>query len=231
MAFKIAWDQTGERLYETGVDRGVLYRLDESNKYTKGYAWNGLTGVTESPAGAEATDLYADNIKYLSMRSAETFGATIEAYTYPDEFAECDGSAEIATGVKIGQQTRKTFGLCYRTVIGNDTNGNDHGYLLHLIYGCTASPSEKAYATINDSPEAITFSWEVTTTPVNVEGFKPTASLTIDSTKANATDLATLEGILYGTAAGAEGTPAAVEPRLPLPDEVAEIMSTTVDAG
>lgn len=227
MAFKIAWDQTGERLYETGVDRGVLYHLDESNKYTKGYAWNGLTGVTESPAGAEATDLYADNIKYLSMRSAETFGATIEAYTYPDEFAECDGSAEIATGVKIGQQSRKTFGLCYRTVIGNDVNGNDHGYLLHLIYGCTASPSEKAYATINDSPEAITFSWEVTTTPVNVEGFKPTASLTIDSTKANATDLATLEGILYGTAAGAEGTPAAVEPRLPLPDEVAEIMSTT----
>ena len=190
-----------------------------------------MTGVTESPAGAEATDLYADNIKYLSMRSAETFGATIEAYTYPDEFAECDGSAEIATGVKIGQQTRKTFGLCYRTVIGNDTNGNDHGYLLHLIYGCTASPSEKAYATINDSPEAITFSWEVTTTPVNVEGFKPTASLTIDSTKANATDLATLEGILYGTAAGAEGSPAAVEPRLPLPDEVAEIMSTTVAAG
>lgn len=231
MAFKIAWDQTGERLYETGVDRGVLYHLDESNKYTRGYAWNGLTGVTESPAGAEATDLYADNIKYLSMRSAETFGATIEAYTYPDEFAECDGSAEIATGVKIGQQSRKTFGLCYRTVIGNDVNGNDHGYLLHLIYGCTASPSEKAYATINDSPEAITFSWEVTTTPVNVEGFKPTASLTIDSTKANATDLATLEGILYGTAAGAEGTPAAVEPRLPLPDEVAEIMSTTVDAG
>ena len=231
MAFKIAWDQTGERLYETGVDRGVLYHLDESNKYTRGYAWNGLTGVTESPAGAEATDLYADNIKYLSMRSAETFGATIEAYTYPDEFAECDGSAEIATGVKIGQQSRKTFGLCYRTVIGNDVNGNDHGYLLHLIYGCTASPSEKAYATINDSPEAITFSWEVTTTPVNVEGFKPTASLTIDSTKANATDLATLEGILYGTAAGAEGTPAAVEPRLPLPDEVAEIMSTTVGAG
>ena len=231
MAFKIAWDQTGERLYETGVDRGVLYHLDEFNKYTRGYAWNGMIGVTESPAGAEATDLYADNIKYLSMRSAETFGATIEAYTYPDEFAECDGSAEIATGVKIGQQTRKTFGLCYRTVIGNDTNGNDHGYLLHLIYGCTASPSEKPYATINDSPEAITFSWEVTTTPVNVEGFKPTASLTIDSTKANATDLATLEGILYGTAAGAEGTPAAVEPRLPLPDEVAEIMSTTVDAG
>lgn len=225
---KLVWDQTGERLYETGVDRGVLYLLDNSNKYSTGVAWNGLTAVTESPSGAEATDLYADNIKYLSMRSAETFGATIEAYTYPDEFGECDGSAEIATGVIIGQQARKTFGLCYRTVVGNDVNGNDHGYKLHLIYGATASPSEKGYATISDSPEAITFSWEVTTTPVNVEGFKPTACLTIDSTKANATDLASLEEILYGKDAGAEGTPAAVEPRLPLPDEVAEIMSTTV---
>lgn len=227
---KLVWDQTGERLYETGVDRGVLYLLDNSNKYSTGVAWNGLTAVTESPSGAEATDLYADNIKYLSMRSAETFGATIEAYTYPDEFGECDGSAEIATGVIIGQQARKTFGLCYRTVVGNDVNGNDHGYKLHLIYGATASPSEKGYATISDSPEAITFSWEVTTTPVNVEGFKPTACLTIDSTKANATDLASLEEILYGKDAGAEGTPAAVEPRLPLPDEVAEIMSTT-DVG
>lgn len=225
---KLVWDQTGERLYETGVDRGVLYLLDNSNKYSTGVAWNGLTAVTESPSGAEATDLYADNIKYLSMRSAETFGATIEAYTYPDEFGECDGSAEIATGVIIGQQARKTFGLCYRTVVGNDVNGNDHGYKLHLIYGATASPSEKGYATISDSPEAITFSWEVTTTPVNVEGFKPTACLTIDSTKANATDLASLEEILYGKDAGAGGTPAAVEPRLPLPDEVAEIMSTTV---
>lgn len=225
---KLVWDQTGERLYETGVDRGVLYLLDNSNKYSTGVAWNGLTAVTESPSGAEATDLYADNIKYLSMRSAETFGATIEAYTYPDEFGECDGSAEIATGVIIGQQARKTFGLCYRTVVGNDVNGNDHGYKLHLIYGATASPSEKGYATISDSPEAITFSWEVTTTPVNVEGFKPTACLTIDSTKANATDLASLEEILYGKDAGAEGTPAAVKPRLPLPDEVAEIMSTTV---
>ena len=219
---KLVWDQTGERLYETGVDRGVLYLLDESNKYNKGVAWNGLTAVSESPSGAEATDLYADNIKYLSMRSAETFGATVEAYTYPDEFGECDGSAEIATGVLIGQQSRKTFGLCYRTVIGNDVNGNDHGYKLHLIYGATASPSEKGYSTINDSPEAITFSWEITTTPVNVTGFKPTACLTIDSTKANKTDLATLEGILYGTD-GDSGT----EPRLPLPDEVAEIMSTT----
>ena len=225
---KLVWDQTGERLYETGVDRGVLYLLDNSNKYSTGVAWNGLTAVTESPSGAEATDLYADNIKYLSMRSAETFGATIEAYTYPDEFGECDGSAEIATGVIIGEEARKTFGLCYRTVVGNDVNGNDHGYKLHLIYGATASPSEKGYATISDSPEAITFSWEVTTTPVNVEGFKPTACLTIDSTKANATDLASLEEILYGKDAGAEGTPAAVEPRLPLPDEVAEIMSTTV---
>ena len=221
---KLVWDQTGERLYETGVDRGVLYLLDESNKYNKGVAWNGLTAVSESPSGAEATDLYADNIKYLSMRSAETFGATVEAYTYPDEFGECDGSAEIATGVLIGQQSRKTFGLCYRTVIGNDVNGNDHGYKLHLIYGATASPSEKGYSTINDSPEAITFSWEITTTPVNVTGFKPTACLTIDSTKANKTDLATLEGILYGTN-GDSG--AGTEPRLPLPDEVAEIMSTT----
>lgn len=218
---KLVWDQTGERLYETGVDRGVLYLLDESNKYSKGVAWNGLTAVSESPSGAEATDLYADNIKYLSMRSAETFGATVEAYTYPDEFGQCDGSAEIATGVLIGQQSRKTFGLCYRTVIGNDVNGNDHGYKLHLIYGATASPSEKGYSTINDSPEAITFSWEITTTPVNVTGFKPTACLTIDSTKANKTDLATLEGILYGT-----DEPDSV-PRLPLPDEVAEIMSTT----
>lgn len=225
---KIQWDQTGERFYETGVDRGVLYHLNSvNNKYDTGYPWNGLTGVTESPSGAEATDLYADNIKYLSMRSAETFGATIEAYTYPDEFAECDGSAEIATGVMIGQQSRKTFGLCYRTVIGNDVNGNDHGYKLHLIYGATASPSEKGYATINDSPEAITFSWEITTTPVNVDGFKPTACITIDSTKANATDLASLETILYGKDPTGPETQDGVEPRLPLPDEVAEIMSTT----
>lgn len=224
---KIVWDQTGERLYETGVDHGVLYPIQEGNLYNKGVAWNGLTGVTESPSGAEATDQYADNIKYLSMRSAETFGATIEAYTYPDEFGECDGSAEIATGVQIGQQSRKMFGLCYRTVLGNDTNGNDHGYKLHLIYGATASPSEKGYATINDSPEAITFSWEVTTTPVNVTGFKPTACITIDSTKANKTDLASLEEILYGKDPSGPEAQDGVEPRLPLPDEVAEIMSTT----
>lgn len=227
---KIVWDRTGERFFETGVDRGVLYPINNEGKYTPGVAWNGLTAVTESPSGAEPTDLYADNIKYLTMRSAETFGATIEAYTYPDEFGQCDGSAEIATGVIIGQQARKTFGLCYRTLLGNDVDGQDHGYKLHLIYGATASPSEKGYATVNDSPEAITFSWEVSTTPVNVNGFKPTACITIDSTKANPADLASLEEILYGKDAGAEGTPAAVDPRLPLPDEVAQIMSTT-DAG
>lgn len=225
---KIVWDQTGERFFETGVDRGVLYPISSEGKYTPGVAWNGLTGVTESPSGAEPTDLYADNIKYLTMRSAETFGATIEAYTYPDEFAQCDGSAEVATGVVIGQQSRKTFGLCYRTLLGNDVDGQDHGYKLHLIYGATASPSEKGYATVNDSPEAITFSWEVSTTPVNVTGFKPTAQIVIDSTKANPTDLASLEEILYGKDAGPEGTPEAVDPRLPLPDEVVTIMSTTV---
>ena len=195
---KIVWDQTGERLFETGVDRGVLYPIQTGGLYNKGVAWNGLTAVTESPSGAEATDLYADNIKYLSMRSAETFGATVEAYTYPDEFAECDGSAQLVEGVVIGQQSRKMFGLSYRTVLGNDVDLNDHGYKLHLIYGATASPSEKAYATINDSPEAITFSWEVATTPVNVAGFKPTASVIIDSTKADPTCLKNLEDILYG---------------------------------
>lgn len=195
---KIVWDQTGERLFETGVDHGVLYPIQTGGVYNKGVAWNGLTGVTESPAGAEATDLYADNIKYLSMRSAETFGATVEAYTYPDEFAECDGSASLATGVKIGQQARKIFGLSYRTLVGNDVDGQDHGYKLHLIYGATASPSEKAFATVNDSPEAITFSWELATTPVNVTGFKPTASIEIDSTKADPDCLKNLEDILYG---------------------------------
>lgn len=213
---KIVWDQTGERLYETGVKNGVLY-IPTAGVYSKGVAWNGLTAVTESPSGAEATAIYADDIKYLSLMSAEEFGATIEAYTYPEEFAECDGSAALATGVYIGQQTRKTFGLSYRTVVGNDTEGNDHGYKLHLIYGAMAAPSEKAYATINDSPEAITFSWEVTTTPVSVNGFKPTASITIDSTKADPTKLAALEAILYGN----EET----EPRLPLPDEIATLMA------
>lgn len=222
---KLKWDQTGERLYETGVRNGVLYPLGASGTYPKGVAWNGLTAVTESPSGAEATPLYADDIKYLNLMSTEEFGATIEAYTYPDEFAECDGSAALATGVQIGQQARKTFGLCYRTALGNDVAGNDYGYKLHIIYGALAAPSEKAYATINDSPEAITFSWEVTTTPVNVTGFKPTASITIDSTKVDAAKLASLEEILYGKDA-ASGGGEGVEPRLPLPDEIAELMKT-----
>lgn len=215
MMSKLVWDDTNERLYETGVKMGVLYPIDDQGKYPKGVAWNGLTAVTESPSGAEATALYADDIKYLNLMSAEEFGATIEAYTYPDEFAECDGSATLATGVVIGQQKRKMFGLSYRTVLGNDTEGNDYGYKLHLIYGAQASPSEKGYATINDSPEAITFSWEVTTTPVAVEGFKPTACLTIDSTKADPTKLAALEKILYGDEE---------EARLPLPDEIKTLM-------
>ena len=213
---KLTWDASGDRLYETGVKQGVLYVMD-SNVYGNGVAWNGLTAITESPSGAESTPLYADDIKYLDLRSTEEFGATIEAYTYPDEFAACDGSASLADGVSIGQQARKMFGLCYRTTVGNDTDGTDHGYKLHLIYGATASPSEKAYETINDSPEAITFSWEITTTPVSVTGFKPTASITIDSTKADPTCLAALEEKLYG----GEST----EPTLPLPDEVKTIMT------
>ena len=213
---KLVWDETGKRYYETGVKNGVLY-IPTAGVYSKGVAWNGLTAVTESPSGAESTPLYADDIKYLNLISAEEFGATIEAYTYPDEFAACDGSAELATGVTIGQQNRKTFGLCYKTTLGNDVDGNGYGYKLHIIYGCMATPSEKAYASINDSPEAITFSWEVTTTPVSVNGFKPTASLVIDSTKAEAAKLTALEDILYG----AEAT----EPRLPLPDEIATLMS------
>ena len=216
---KLVWDKTGDRLYETGVKNGVLY-IPTAGVYSKGVAWNGLTAVTESPSGAEATALYADDTKYLSLMSAEEFGATIEAYTYPDEFAACDGSAELADGVMIGQQKRSIFGLCYKTTIGNDTEGNDHGYKLHIIYGAQAKPSERAYATINDSPEAITFSWEITTTPVNVTGAKPTASIVIDSTKADPSKLAALEDILYGK----DGEPAN-EPRLPLPDEIKSLMT------
>ena len=215
---KIVWDAVGEHTFETGVRNGVLYLKDAQGAYNTGVAWNGLTSVSESPEGAEATDLYADDIKYLTLMSAENFKATIEAYTYPDEFEECDGSATIANGVVIGQQARKPFGLCYRTAIGNDTDGNEHGYKLHIVYGCQASPSEKQYSTINDSPEAITFSWEVNTTPVNVTGKKPTATLIIDSTKGDKAKLTALEAILYGS----EQT----EPRLPLPDEIATLMTT-----
>ena len=213
---RLVWDQTGERLYETGVRNGVLY-VQEGGAYPKGVPWNGLTAVTESPSGAEATPLYADDIKYLNLMSAEEFGFTIEAYIYPDEFAACDGSASIAEGVYVGQQTRKTFGMCYRTVLGNDTENNEYGYKLHLIYGALAAPSEKAYATVNDSPEAITFSWECTTTPVSVEGFKPTATITIDSTKVEEGKLKALEDMLYGTESE--------EAKLPLPDEIDTLMS------
>lgn len=215
---KLVWDQTGERLYETGVKQGVLYPQAAGGTYPKGVAWNGLTNITETPSGAEATPLYADDIKYLNLVSAEELGGTIEAYTYPDEFAECDGSAALTDGVYVGQQDRKTFGLCYRTTLGNDVDSNAHGYKLHLIYGALAAPSEKAYATINDSPEAITFSWEFSTTPVNVTGHKPTASITIDSTKVDAEKLAALEKILYGDTEA--------EARLPLPEEVAQTMAT-----
>lgn len=221
---KLVWDKTGERLYETGVKNGVLY-IPTAGVYNKGYAWNGLTAVTESPSGAEATALYADDIKYLSLMSTEEFGATIEAYTYPDEFAQCDGSAELTAGVAIGQQNRSTFGLCYKTTLGNDVVGNEYGYKLHIIYGALAKPSERAYATINDSPEAITFSWEITTTPVNVTGAKPTASIVIDSTKADETKLKALEEILYGKDGTGDQQTGAVDPRLPLPDEIKTLMT------
>lgn len=214
---KLVWDAIGEKRYETGVDHGVLY-VQEGGVYPKGVVWNGLTAVTESPGGAEATPLYADNIKYLNLMSAEEFNATIEAYTYPDEFAQCDGSAELVGGVMIGQQKRKTFGMCYRTTVGNDTDSNAYGYKLHIIYGALAAPSEKAYSTINDSPEAITFSWEVSTTPVPVTDHDPTASIVIDSTKADKAKLEALEAVLYGSAES--------EARLPLPDEIAELMAT-----
>lgn len=213
---KLIWDATGERLYETGVRNGVLYPLDDQGKYSKGVVWNGLIAVTESPSGAEASPLYADDVKYLNLMAAEEFGATVEAYTYPKEFEACNGSKELTAGVYVGQQDRAVFGLCYRTTIGNDVKSNAYGYKLHIIYGCLAAPSERAYSTINDSPEAITFSWEIATTPVAVEGFKPTATIIIDSTKVDAEKLAALEAKLYGS----EDT----EAMLPLPDEIASIM-------
>lgn len=212
---KLVWDQTSERLYETGVDRGVVYP-QVGAAYPQGAAWNGLTGVTLSPSGAEPTPLYANNHKYLNLMSVEELGGTIEAYTYPDEFAACNGLATLAPGVRIGQQKRKTFGLCFRTMVGNDVDGTAYGYKLHLVYGALASPSEESNATINDSPEAKTMSWEFSTTPVEANGFEPTSHLEIDSTAVDAEKLAALEAILYGSDDE--------EARLPLPDEVAEII-------
>ena len=220
---KLVWDQTGTREYETGVKNGVLYVQGEGGTYPKGVAWNGLISVTESPSGAEATALYADDIKYLSLMSNEEFGATIEAYMSPEEFDQCDGTASLATGVSIGQQKRKTFGMAYKTTIGNDVDGNDYGYKIHLIYGALAAPSEKAYSTINDSPEAMTLSWEVSTTPVTVDGFKPTATVVIDSTKVDKKKLAALEDALFGTESK--------EAHLPLPDEIVSIVGTTSEPG
>ncbi len=220
---KLVWDKVGERFYETGVDHGVLYPLNSTtNAYDTGVVWNGLSSVNESPSGAEATAVYADNIKYLNLYSAEEFGATIECYTYPDEFKEMNGEATLATGVTIGQQSRGTFGLSYRTKIGNDVN-DDLGYKIHLIYGAKASPSEKQYGTVNDSPEAMTMSYELTTTPVPVAGFKPTATLVIDSTKTTPEKLAAIEAILYGTD-GTDPTPGTTA-RLPLPEEIMTLMA------
>ena len=212
---KLVWDQVGQKTYETGTDHAVLFPMQNDGTYGNGVAWNGITGFTESPSGAENTDLWADNIKYVSLRSAEDYGATIEAYTYPDEFKPCIGEAEVATGVNLGQQKRRAFGFSVRTTVGNDTMMDSYGYKIHIVYGATASPSERAYQTINDSPEAITFSWELTTTPVPItatgfENFKPTASIIIDSTKVDATKLKTLEDKLYGTDNA--------EPTLPTPD-------------
>lgn len=220
---RLKWDQTGEKTYETGVSNGVLYPQKSDGSYDHGVAWNGLTSVNESPSGAEPTKIYADNIAYLTLISAEEFGATVEAYTYPDEFAECDGSAEVADGVTIGQQDRKAFGMAYKTILGNDTEKNAYGYKLHMIYGATAAPSEKSYATVNDSPEAITLSWELSTTPVEVADRKPTASITIDSTKADKEKLKALEDILFGSEEA--------EARLPLPDEIITLMKKDVQAA
>lgn len=222
----LTWDETGDRTYETGVDHGVLYRLDQNGEYTIATAWNGLSAVTETPSGAEATAIYADNIKYLELRSIEEYGGTIEAYTYPDEFAECDGSTEVLPGLIAGQQPRKMFGFCFRSRLGNDVDKEEHGYKLHLIYGAMASPSERAYATINDSPEAITFSWEFSTTPVPFAGHKPVSCLTIDSTQVDETKLKNLENKLYGvsTTTGTNSV-AGSAAYLPLPAEVLSTLS------
>lgn len=217
MSYKLSWDDTGKKFYETGVDHGVLYPQNNDGSYPKGVAWNGLTGVTESPSGADKNDIYADNIKYLTLRSAEDFGATVTCYTYPDEWEECDGSRSPVAGVKIGQQARRAFGMCYRTLIGNDIQGTEYGYKLHIIWNATASPSERAYSTVNDSPEAIEFSYELATTPTGISGYKPIANMTIDSTLVPADKMAELEQVLYGVEGGAD-------PKLPTPDEVIELL-------
>lgn len=219
----LVWDETGKKLFETGVSNVALYPQDTTGVYGAGVAWNGVTNISESPSGAEATTLWANNGKYLNLYSVEEYASSIEAYTYPDEFAECDGSAEIAKGVSIGQQTRKSFGLAYKTLIGSDTDGNDHGYKLHLVYGCKAAPSERSHATVNDSPEALSFSWEISTTPVSVTGHKPTASVEIDSTKVEPAKLAAFEKILFGSDEAAA--------RLPLPDEVASLFAAASSEG
>lgn len=213
---RLIWDEVGQRFFETGVKNGVLYVQDNDGSYKNGVVWNGLTAVTESPSGAEETPLYADDVKYLTLRSAEEFGATVEAYTYPEEFEQCDGSAAIAAGVTIGQQARRAFGLCYRTSVGNDIQGQNFSYKLHLIYGCTVAPSEKSYSTINDNPEAITFSWELSTVPVPVDGFSPTASLVIDASKVDEGKMALLENALFGDEQN--------EARLLLPNEIMEML-------
>ncbi len=213
---RIVFDEVGARYFETGVKNGVMYLQQDDGSYGEGVAWNGLTAVTESPGGGEATPLYADDIKYVTLRSAEEFSATVEAYTYPTEFEACDGSASLAEGVTIGQQARRAFGLCYRTAVGNDIQGQDLGYKIHIIYGCTVAPSEKAYATINDSPEAITFSWELSSTPAPVTGHNPTSTVVIDSTKADAEKLAAIEDMLYGTEEA--------QSKLPTPDELIALL-------
>lgn len=225
-AFNLTWDKSGEHIYETGVKMGVLYVVTgDTGAYGKGVAWNGLATVTESPSGAEASATYADDIKYLNLYSAEEFGATIEAYSYPEEFSVCNGESSLAKGVTIGQQDRRTFGLCYRTVIGNDIMGDNYGYKLHFIYGAKAAPSERAYTSINDSPEPITLSWELSTVPVSVNGYKATSYICIDSTKCDAKKLEALEKIIYGTAATSESANDGVDARLPLPDEIATLMA------
>ena len=223
---RLTWDDLGEKVYELGTDRGVVYPQSSSGTYPQGSAWNGLTGVTYTPSGAEATKIYANNGQYGSLLSAEEVGGTVTAYTYPDEFAQCNGEKDLVEGVRVGQQTRTPFGLTWRTFVGNDTEGQEHAYIIHIMYGCQASPSEKAYTTVSDSPEAIEFSWELTTTPVNVTGMKPTAYLEIDSRTVSAEALTALENKLYGTDQGVGGTPAATAATLPLPDEIKQIVTS-----